>query len=179
MSSLSKRDVARINKIKLLIFDVDGILTPGEILVHPDGSESKCFHVRDGIGIRLAMVAGIKVGLLSGRVSEAVAQRAQDLNLEICIQGSQDKKADLAALVEKAGLKLENAAYVGDDVVDLPALRIAGFAATVPDACPEAKEIAHYVTKVAGGRGAAREIVELILKSQNRWKDVIHHYLED
>ncbi len=178
MSSLSKSVIARIKKIKLLLFDVDGVLTPGEILVHPDGSESKSFDVRDGIGIRLASAAGLKVGLLSGRFSEAVSQRAQDLSLEICIQGASDKKAEFLTLLGKVGLKAEEAAYVGDDIVDLPVLRLAGFSATVADACAEARKAAHYITKATGGHGAAREIVEVILKAQDRWHNVTRAYLQ-
>lgn len=178
MSKPKRAVLNRIKKIKLLIFDVDGVLTPGDILVHPDGSESKSFHVRDGIAARLAQRAGLKMGLLSGRHSEAVAQRALDLGIDICVQGSTDKKADFLGILEKASLTLEEAAYVGDDVVDLPVLSIAGFAAAVADACPEAKEVAHFVTKADGGKAAAREVIELILKTQGRWSEAVKQYVE-
>ncbi len=179
MPGSSKALVTQLKKIKLILFDVDGVLTPGDILVHPDGSESKNFDVRDGIGIRLAMAAGLRVGFLSGRFSEAVAQRAQDLSLEICVQGAKDKKTEFLQLLEKLKLGAEEVTYVGDDIVDLPVLRRVGFAVSVCDACEEARKAAHYVTKAAGGRGAAREIIEYILKAQGRWQEVARHYLED
>jgi 3-deoxy-D-manno-octulosonate 8-phosphate phosphatase (KDO 8-P phosphatase) len=178
MSKPKKAVLNRIKKIKLVVFDVDGVLTPGEILVHPDGSESKNFHVRDGIAVRLAQRAGLKIGFLSGRHSEAVAQRALDLGIDICVQGSADKKTDFFGILEKSSLTPAEVAFVGDDVVDLPVLKIAGFAATVADACPEAREVAHFVTRANGGRAAAREIIELILKTQGRWNEVIRQYLE-
>ncbi|MBZ5536235.1 MAG: HAD-IIIA family hydrolase [Acidobacteriia bacterium] len=178
MSKLPKRILIRLTKIKLLVFDVDGVLTPGDILVHPDGSESKSFDVRDGIAVRFAQLAGLRLGLLSGRYSDAVAQRAQDLGIEICVQGSAGKKSDFLGILEKLSLTPEEAAYVGDDIVDLPVLRIAGFAATVADACPEARESAHYVTKAHGGHGAVREIIEVVLKAQDRWNGVVQQFLE-
>lgn len=179
MAHLSRNILSRVKKIKLLVFDVDGVLTPGDILVHPDGSESKSFDVRDGIAVRFALQAGLQVGLLSGRFSEAVAQRAQDLSIEICIQGSLNKKPDFLGILGKLGLSAEEAAYVGDDVVDLPVMRIAGFAATVANACRDALKTAHYVTKAEGGHGAVREIVELVLKAQGRWDEVVRQYLEE
>lgn len=179
MSRIPKKILTRLKKIKLLVFDVDGVLTPGDILIHPDGSESKSFDVRDGIAIRFAQQAGLQVGLLSGRFSEAVAQRAQDLGIEICVQGSGGKKLDFLEILEKLTLTPEEAAYVGDDIVDLPVLRLAGFAATVSDGCPEAREVAHYVTRAQGGHGAAREIIELILKAQDRWNEVVRQFLEE
>jgi 3-deoxy-D-manno-octulosonate 8-phosphate phosphatase (KDO 8-P phosphatase) len=179
MSRIPRKILNRLKKVKLLVFDVDGVLTPGDILVHPDGSESKSFNVRDGIAIRFAHQAGLQLGLLSGRFSEAVAQRAQDLGIEICIQGSVAKKPDFLGILEKLTLAPEEAAYVGDDIVDLPILRLAGFAATVADACPEAREVAHYVTRAHGGHGAAREIIELVLRTQDRWNGVIQQFLEE
>lgn len=179
MTHLSRSVRSRLKKIKLVILDVDGVLTPGDILVHPDGSESKSFDVRDGIAMRFALQAGLKLGLLSGRFSEAVAQRAQDLGIEICIQGSAGKKPDFLEILEKLSLTPEEAAYVGDDIVDLPVLRIAGFAATVSNGCPEALKVAHYVTKAEGGHGAVREIIELVLKTQDRWNEVVGPYIEE
>jgi 3-deoxy-D-manno-octulosonate 8-phosphate phosphatase (KDO 8-P phosphatase) len=179
MSKLNKKILARVRAIKALVFDVDGVLTPGDILVHPDGSESKRFDVRDGIAFRLAQRAGLKICLLSGRQSEAVAQRALDLSVDICVQGSQAKKPDFLEILEKLQLGPQEAAYVGDDVVDLPVLRAAGFAASVADGCPEARSAAHYVTTARGGHGAAREVIELILKAQGHWDEIIRPYVQD
>jgi 3-deoxy-D-manno-octulosonate 8-phosphate phosphatase (KDO 8-P phosphatase) len=179
MAHLSKSVRSRLKKIKLLVFDVDGVLTPGDILVHPDGSESKSFDVRDGIAMRFAQQGGLKLGLLSGRYSEAVAQRAQDLGIEVCIQGSVGKKPDFLEILKKLSLTPEEAAYVGDDIVDIPVLRMAGFAATVANGCPEVLEVAHYTTRAEGGHGAVREIIELVLKTQDRWDDVVRQYSEE
>ncbi|MDD5543160.1 MAG: HAD-IIIA family hydrolase [Acidobacteriia bacterium] len=177
MKKTSKSLLSRIQKIKLVLFDVDGVMTDGTILVHPDGSESKSFDVRDGIAVRLGTRAGLKFGFLSGRMSPAVAERAKELGMEVCVQGATEKKQEFMKVLESLHLTPDAVAYMGDDIVDVPVLRIAGFAATVADGCEDAKRAAHYVCKASGGRGAARELVELILKSQKRWNDVAGHYL--
>lgn len=177
MRKTSKSLLSRIYKIKLVLFDVDGVMTDGTILVHPDGSESKSFDVRDGIAVRLGARAGLKFGFLSGRISPAVAERAKELGLDMCVQGATEKKQAFLKILEELQLTPDAVAYMGDDVVDVPVLRMAGFAATVADGCEDAKQVAHYICKAAGGCGAAREIIELILKSQNRWKEVVGDYL--
>src|SRR3984885_2085541 len=175
---------ARARKIKLLLFDVDGVLTDGKLffLPAPAGSpqtsiEFKGFHAHDGASISLARLGGIKTGLITKRVSETVALRARDLKLEYVYQGVQDKRTCFNELVQKAGLKPEEAAFVGDDVVDLPAMRAGGLAIAVKNARAEVKREAHYVTAHAGGEGALRDAVEFILKAQSKWKGALKDYI--
>jgi 3-deoxy-D-manno-octulosonate 8-phosphate phosphatase (KDO 8-P phosphatase) len=187
---------ARARKIKLLLFDVDGVLTDGKLFFIPreaseaSGSaldlpasspqmiEFKGFHAHDGVAISLARLGGIKTGLITKRVSETVALRARDLKLEYVSQGIQDKGIAFEKIVEQAGLRPDEAAFVGDDVIDLPAMRAAGFAVAVKNARAEVKEEADYVTPHAGGAGAARDAVEFILKAQGKWRKVVDTYLE-
>jgi 3-deoxy-D-manno-octulosonate 8-phosphate phosphatase (KDO 8-P phosphatase) len=175
---------ARARKIKLLLFDVDGVLTDGKLffLPSPAGSqpsmiEFKGFHAHDGASISLARLGGIKTGLITKRISETVALRARDLKLEYVYQGVQDKRTCFDEIVKKAGLKPEEAAFVGDDVIDLPAMRAGGLALAVKNARAEVKKEAHYVTPHAGGDGALRDAVEFILKAQGKWKRVVEEYI--
>src|ERR1700734_79485 len=186
---------ARARKIKLLLFDVDGVLTDGKLFFIPreasEGSgsalalrasspqmiEFKGFHAHDGVAISLARLGGIKTGLITKRVSETVALRARDLKLEYVHQGVQDKRTCFNEIVQKAGLKPEEAAFVGDDVVDLPAMRAGGLAIAVKNARAEVKREAHYVTAHAGGEGALRDAVEFILKAQSKWKGALKDYI--
>ena len=200
---------ARARKIKLLLFDVDGVLTDGKLFIFPApaGSqrsvleqsaspsgesefgphspapsgpnliEAKGFHAHDGIGVSLARLAGIKTGLITKRISETVALRARDLKLEYVRQGVQDKRACFEEILEQEGLQPEQAAFVGDDVVDLPAMRAAGLAISVKNARAEVKKEAHYVTPHAGGDGALRDAVEFILKAQGKWKRIVDEYI--
>ncbi len=173
---------ARARKIKLLLFDVDGVLTDGKLFFLPSASgssqiEFKGFHAHDGASISLARLGGIKTGLITKRNSDTVALRARDLKLDYVYQGVDDKRSCFAAIVEKAGLKLEEAAFVGDDVIDLPAMRAGGLAIAVKNARAGVKREAHYVTPHAGGDGALRDAVELILKAQGKWKRVVEQYI--
>ena len=182
---------ARARKIKLLLFDVDGVLTDGKLFFIPDrekgGSNSelsaqgsiefKGFHAHDGVAVSLARVAGLRTGLITKRFSETVALRARDLKLEFVRQGRQDKGAAFAEIVKQAGLQLEQAAFVGDDIVDLPAMRLGGLAIAVKNARPEVKREAHYVTPHAGGDGAFRDAVDFILKAQGKLKTTMDAYL--
>jgi 3-deoxy-D-manno-octulosonate 8-phosphate phosphatase (KDO 8-P phosphatase) len=186
---------ARAKKIKLLLFDVDGVLTDGKLFFLPDSADSqqnvmqqkaqstssviefKGFHAHDGTSISLARLGGIKTGLITKRVSETVALRARDLKLEYVYQGVQDKRTCFNEIVQKAGLKPEEAAFVGDDVVDLPAMRAGGLAIAVKNARAEVKREAHYVTAHAGGEGALRDAVEFILKAQSKWKGALKDYI--
>jgi len=174
---------ARARKIKLLLFDVDGVLTDGKLffLPVPAGSQSmtefKGFHAHDGASISLARLGGIKTGLITKRSSETVAFRAHDLKLEYVYQGVQDKRTCFDEIVKKAGLKPEEAAFVGDDVIDLPAMRAGGLAVAVKNARPEVKKEADYITPHAGGDGALRDAVEFILKAQGKWKRVVEEYI--
>jgi 3-deoxy-D-manno-octulosonate 8-phosphate phosphatase (KDO 8-P phosphatase) len=140
-------------------------------------TEFKGFHAHDGASISLARLGGIKTGLITKRSSETVAIRARDLKLEYVYQGVQDKRTCFMDIVKKAGLKLEEAAFVGDDVVDLPAMRAGGLAIGVKNARAEVKREAHYVTPHAGGEGGLRDAVEFILKAQGKWKRVVEEYV--
>jgi 3-deoxy-D-manno-octulosonate 8-phosphate phosphatase (KDO 8-P phosphatase) len=187
MPKLSPQSRAR--KIKLLLFDVDGVLTDGKLYFLPQESQSsetqtaqsqiefKGFHAHDGVAISLARLSGLKTGLITKRSSQTVALRARDLKLDFVSQGIDDKRACFEQIVKAAGLKLEEAAFVGDDVVDLPAMRAGGLAIAVKNARTEVKSEAHFVTAHAGGEGALRDAVEFILKAQGKWKSVIEAYI--
>jgi 3-deoxy-D-manno-octulosonate 8-phosphate phosphatase (KDO 8-P phosphatase) len=153
----------RLAKIRLLAFDVDGTLTDGAILVHPDGGESKSFHVRDGLGIVAALRAGLFVAFVSGRSSAAVAARARELGITEDRQGVKDKASEMRAIRAGLGVAREETAFLGDDVVDLPAFAESGLAVAVADAHPRALAAADAVCAAEGGRGAARELVEAVL----------------
>jgi 3-deoxy-D-manno-octulosonate 8-phosphate phosphatase (KDO 8-P phosphatase) len=185
---------ARARKIKLLLFDVDGVLTDGKLFFLPAPADAqpslpqtghsspgrvefKGFHAHDGVAISLARIGGLRTGLITKRVSDAVAQRARDLKLEYVYQGVDDKRACFVDIVKKAGLKAEEAAFVGDDVIDLPAMRAGGFAIAVKNARGEVKKEADYVTPNAGGEGALRDAVEFILKAQGKWRRVLKDYI--
>ncbi|HME34488.1 MAG TPA: HAD family hydrolase [Candidatus Sulfotelmatobacter sp.] len=185
---------SRARKIKLLLFDVDGVLTDGKLFFVPEDSpqmvtpsspqlsaqgqiEVKGFHAHDGVASSLSRIAGLKSGLITRRFSETVALRARDLKLDHVHQGIQDKRACFEEIVQQEGLKSEEAAFMGDDVVDLPAMRAAGLAIAPQNARAEVKQEAHYVTPHAGGEGALRDAVEFILKAQGRWKKVLEEYI--
>jgi 3-deoxy-D-manno-octulosonate 8-phosphate phosphatase (KDO 8-P phosphatase) len=182
---------ARARKIKLILFDVDGVLTDGKIWIFPApaGSpqsgaqpgvsliEAKGFHAHDGTAIMLARMAGIKTGIITKRLSETVALRARDLKIDHVYQGIQDKASVVAQILEKDGITAAEAAFVGDDVIDLPAMHQCGLAIAVKNARPEVKAAAHWVTSHAGGDGAARDAVEYILKAQGKWKQVVEEYV--
>jgi 3-deoxy-D-manno-octulosonate 8-phosphate phosphatase (KDO 8-P phosphatase) len=182
---------ARARKIKLLLFDVDGVLTDGKLFFLPvreqggqpsqlsaKGSvEFKGFHAHDGVATSLARVGGLRTGLITRRFSETVALRARDLRLEFVEQGSQNKGDALKRIAEEAALKVDEIAFVGDDIVDLPAMRAGGLAIAVKNARAEVKQEAHYITPHAGGDGALRDAVEFILKAQGKWKSVVEAYI--
>lgn len=182
---------ARARKIELLLFDVDGVLTDGKLFFLPSSAsaqpsaslsspsmiEFKGFHAHDGAAISLARLGGIKTGLITKRSSETVALRARDLKLEYVYQGVQDKRACFDEIVQKAGLRPEQAAFVGDDVIDLPAMRAGGLAIAVKNARPEVRREAHYITPHAGGEGGLRDAIEFILKAQGKWKRAVEEYI--
>ena len=186
---------ARARKIKLLLFDVDGVLTDGKLFFLPDhedgrqnadrptqltaqGSiEFKGFHAHDGVAVSLARIAGLRTGLITKRFSETVALRSRDLKLEFVRQGSQDKGTALEEIAREAGLTLAEVAFVGDDIVDLTAMRAGGLAIAVKNARAEVKAEADYVTPHAGGEGALRDAVEFILKAQGKWKKAMEDYI--
>lgn len=171
----------RARKIKLLLLDVDGVMTDGRIyyVPRPDGGmfETKTFHSRDGIGIRYAREAGIKVGIISGRGSDTVRYRAAELKLDFIEENSLKKIPPYERILRAAGVKDENVCYVGDDLVDLPILKRAGFAVAVENCHSLLRKHVHYVTKAPGGLGAVRETIEIILDAQGKWKPVVDGYL--
>ncbi|MBI3646626.1 MAG: HAD hydrolase family protein [Acidobacteriales bacterium] len=194
----------RAKKIKLILFDVDGVLTDGKIWIFPSPSgapqsvleqsaqhggqggfglnsasliEAKGFHAHDGTAISLARLAGLKTGLITKRISETVALRARDLKIDHVHQGIQDKAGVFRQILEKEGITAAEAAFVGDDVIDLPVMRRCGLAIAVKNARAEVKSEAHWITPHAGGDGAARDAVEYILKAQGKWKKVVGEYI--
>jgi 3-deoxy-D-manno-octulosonate 8-phosphate phosphatase (KDO 8-P phosphatase) len=169
-------NLQKLKPIKLLILDVDGVLTDGKIIYTDSGEEIKRFDARDGHGLKLLMRSGIGVVLLTGRKSKAIEHRARDLGIEHVYQKATDKIAVYAKILTRSKLSDKNVAFVGDDLVDIPVLKKVGFSAAVPDAVPEVKEIVDYLTDKSGGEGAVREICELLLKAQNKWKKVTEKY---
>ncbi|MGA9966634.1 MAG: HAD-IA family hydrolase [Terriglobales bacterium] len=194
----------RAKKIKLLLFDVDGVLTDGKLYIFPAPAgieqstqehaaklggqggfglvsqsliEAKGFHAHDGTAISFARLAGIKTGLITKRVSETVALRARDLKLDYVYQGIQDKLTVFEEVLRQGGLNASEAAFVGDDVIDLPVMRNCGLAIAVANARAEVKADAHYVTSHAGGDGALRDATEYILKAQGKWTQVLRDYI--
>lgn len=170
---------ADLANIKLLLLDVDGVMTDGRIIYDNNGVETKAFDVKDGHGLKLLQRAGIRVGIITGRQSAIVARRAEELGIELLYQGVKDKSLPFNAILQKLALLPEEVAYVGDDIVDLPVMRKVGFAAAVADAVDDIKPYADLVTRRAGGRGAVREICDFLLKESGRWADVTCHYFED
>lgn len=154
-------------QIKLVVFDVDGVLTDGSLFVGDDGQEYKAFHAKDGLGMKMLQRSGVEIGIITARTSQVVLHRMQNLGIEHVYQGKLEKLPAFEELVNKLGLSFEQTAYVGDDVVDLPVMRQAGLAIAVQDAHPIAKQHAHWQTPHAGGRGAARDVCDMIMEAQN------------
>ncbi len=165
--------------IRLLLLDVDGVLTDGTIILHPDGSESKAFHIRDGAAIVWAQRAGLKIGLLSGRASEATSQRAAQLGIALVVQGAADKLAAYEGILRDAALADAQVGYMGDDLQDLAVLRRVGFSAAPADAPQEIRRHVDWVSEREGGRGAVRELIEHILQAQGTWPAAVEDYLAE
>ncbi|MDX1823787.1 MAG: 3-deoxy-manno-octulosonate-8-phosphatase KdsC [Thiohalomonadales bacterium] len=159
--------LAKAAQIKLVVFDVDGVLTDGSLFVGDDGQEYKAFHSRDGLGMKMLRKSGVEIGIITARTSEVVKHRMANLDIQHVYQGRLDKLPALEELLTKLELTFEQTAYVGDDVVDLPVMRQVGLAIAVQDAHPLAKQHAHWQTPHGGGRGAARDVCELIMEAQN------------
>ncbi len=177
MKRVSKSPIVqRIKKIKILMLDVDGVLTDGRIVMDDRGREIKFFDVRDGHGLKMLMRTGIEIVFLTGRRSRVVEHRAKELGITEVYQGALNKTEIFEALLERKGLQAAEVAYAGDDIVDVPILKRAGFSVAVANAVAEVKRVAHYVTKNKGGRGAVREVCELILKGQGRWTVIKKRY---
>ncbi|MEM7453610.1 MAG: HAD hydrolase family protein [Planctomycetota bacterium] len=166
----------RMQPIQLILSDVDGVMTDGGITFDNQGIETKKFHVRDGLGVKLWQRAGNTFGLITARSSHIVELRASELGIEIVRQGSQDKLPVATKIMSELGFEPEQVCYIGDDLSDLRVLKHVGMAVTVADGAPEVKDAAHLVTKANGGEGAIRELIETILKSQKRWSELLRMY---
>lgn len=169
---------ARAGRIRLLILDIDGVLTDGRLYFDAKGETLKIFHVRDGHGIKMAQRAGIEVAMVSGRRSDAAYHRARELGINRFYEGVRDKVAILEELLAALNLQPAQVAAVGDELVDLPLFYRVGLGVAVTDAVPEAKAAAHWVTSLPGGTGAVREVCDLLLKAQGKWKELINPWLE-
>jgi len=161
----------------MLILDVDGVLTDGTLIINANGSESKFFNSLDGHGIKMWQRAGLKVALLSGRASEPTRRRAEQLQIEYVFEDCHDKLPMLEKFLDRLGLSPEAAAYIGDDLTDLHAVRYVGFGVAVANAVDEVKKYADYVTIRPGGSGAVREVIEYILKNTGKWQELMKRYL--
>jgi 3-deoxy-D-manno-octulosonate 8-phosphate phosphatase (KDO 8-P phosphatase) len=163
---------AQLNRIKILLCDVDGVLTDGSVFIG-GGTELKRFNILDGLGLVTLRREGIKVGWVSSRPSPATTQRAEELKIDFLVQRKGSKVAAVELLLAEAGLLWDEVCYIGDDIVDIGPLRRAGVAVAVANAVSEAKTVADYVTQNRGGHGAVREVVELILKAQHKWRHIV------
>ena len=166
-----------LKNIKLLILDIDGVMTDGGIIIHADGSESKKFNVLDGHGIKLWHRAGFKTAIISGRDTAATSHRAKQLDISYVYQKCVEKLPAFEKLLGETGLRADETAYIGDDIVDIPVARRAGFAVAVANAVAELKAVSHYVTTNSGGNGAVRETIEYILKNTGKWDEIMKRYL--
>lgn len=177
MGKKSKEDLLNIARhIKLVILDVDGVLTDGSIILDNEENEFKSFHVRDGHGIKMLKKAGLIVAMITGRQSKVVERRARELGITEVFQRCHDKRVIYRHLIEKYSIDSGEVAFIGDDVVDLPLLHGAGFSVAVADAAEEAKSAAMMITKNKGGRGAVREVSDFLLKAKGLWEGIIDEY---
>jgi 3-deoxy-D-manno-octulosonate 8-phosphate phosphatase (KDO 8-P phosphatase) len=167
----------RCAAIELLLTDVDGVLTDGGVFLDNQGVESKCFNIRDGLGVRLWQNSGGLAGIVTGRSSQIVKLRAAELDMEIVRQGVKEKLPVVEEILATLKLQPEQLAYIGDDLPDVPAIRYAGLGIAVADAPEEVRGAADYVTSVPGGGGAVREVVELLLKNTGKWESVIEKFV--
>ncbi|MBL7085208.1 MAG: HAD-IIIA family hydrolase [Candidatus Omnitrophica bacterium] len=168
----------RAKRIKMLILDIDGVMTDGRIIYDSKGNELKCFNVLDGFGLALLHQAGIKAALITAKGCPAVLRRARDIRAVEVKQKTLDKLSAFRQILKKYNLNSRHICFIGDDLLDLPAMKRAGFAVAVPNGSAEVRKIAHYVTKKEGGKGAVREVIEIILRSQNKWLKSIKKYLK-
>ena len=164
-------------RVELILSDVDGVLTDGGIWYDNQGVELKGFHIRDGLGIKLWQRAGFRFGLLTARTSHIVKLRAQELSIDLVRQGFENKLPAALEILRELRLSPEQACYIGDDLTDLPVIRHVGLGVAVADAATEVRSAAAYITKAAGGQGAVRETIELVLKGKGRWEDVVQRYM--
>ena len=167
----------RANRVQLLLMDCDGVLTDGRIWILEDGEDQKGFNTKDGLGLNLLHRAGLRSGIISGRQSSALERRAEALGISFVRQGCENKVAAFEEILTKAEVDASNVAFIGDDLKDIPLMRRSGLAVAVNDAIEETLRCAHFVTTKNGGEGAVRETIELILKAQDRWDDLVKDYL--
>jgi 3-deoxy-D-manno-octulosonate 8-phosphate phosphatase (KDO 8-P phosphatase) len=164
---------ARAKRLQLLLFDVDGVLTDGSVMIGSDGWEAKLFSIRDGAGMVMAQREGLTVGLLSGRPSEATSRRAAELGITLVLQGGPDKRGAFDRVLMERSLQGEQVGYMGDDLLDLAIFSRAGLTAAPADAVPEVRDRAHWISGFGGGRGAAREFIELVLRARAQWDGIV------
>jgi len=167
----------RARRVRLLLLDVDGVLTDGSVAIRSTRGEHKQFFIRDGAALVWAKQEGLTIGLLSGRPSPVTTRRAAELGIPIVVQGGPDKRQMYAGILASSGFSDDEVAYMGDDLMDLPVLARAGLSAAPADAVPEVRSRVHWVSEAAGGRGAVRELVELILRASGRWDDVVRRQM--
>ena len=170
--------IARAKKIKVIVFDIDGVMTDGGLMIGDDGQEYKLFHAHDGLGMKMLNKTNVKMAIITGRTSNVVKIRAETNHIEHCYQGVEDKGVAFDDLIHQLDISAEEAAFMGDDVVDIPPMRKCGLAITVPTAQTPVKDYAHYVTSYQAGKGAVREVCELIMKAQNTYETVTRRYFE-
>lgn len=167
----------RAANIRLMGFDIDGVMTDGRLYFSPEGDHCKAFFSRDGLGLKLLAKSGVRLAIITGRDSPIVTRRAANLGIDLVLQGVENKREAMAGLLAQAGLDFSACGYMGDDLIDLPLLRACGFAATVPDGHELVRQHAHYVAGAPAGAGAVREVCELILHAQGNWDRVMAPYL--
>lgn len=178
MVALSPEVRDRAARVRLIFFDSDGVLTDGRIIIGANGEDLRAFDVQDGHGLVLGRQAGIAFGVMSGRESGALTRRASELRIAEVHQGVHDKGRRLGEILDRLSVPAEEACFMGDDLIDLPAMRRVGLAAAPSNAADEVLAAAHHVTRRAGGHGAARELVELVLRAQDKWDEVTRRYYE-
>lgn len=167
----------KARNVRLVVLDVDGVMTDGAVVLGAEPLQAAAFHVHDGTGVKYLHRAGIRTAIISGRRTEAVAHRARMLGIEEVVQGAKVKLEAYEAILERSGLEDAAVAYIGDDLPDIPVMRRAGLAVAVADAVPEVLREADLVTRKPGGRGAVRELAEFVLKAQNKWEMILERYL--
>jgi len=175
-STMNDDILKRARAVRMIIFDVDGVLTDGSLFYDDRGEEYKAFNSRDGHGIKMLRASGVTTAIITGRTSQVVLHRARNLGIDHIYQGADDKLVAFLELLASTGLEHHEIAYMGDDIVDLPVINRCGLAITVPDAPDEVKMRCHLVTRAAAGRGAAREACELIMRAQGTWAEQIARY---
>ena len=179
MAGLSEEIGVRARRIRVLLFDVDGVLTDGAVIIHSDGTESKTFGIRDGIAMVWAQRSGLRVGLLSARTSATTPHRAAQLGITLIHQGVPSKAAAYEQILAAEGLVDDEVAYMGDDVVDLAVLSRVGLSSAPGDAVPEVLSRVHFVASAPGGNGAARELIETVLRAKGLWDGIVSKYLHE